>query len=87
MPKRRLTIDEEMWLIEFGVRVNKAIKKRGLNPNQVAKQLGVSRARMSQIIKGCPKGPIGILLFKRLCEKLNISTAYLMGIPKKGDLK
>ena len=79
MPTKPTTPDELEFLTEFGERLKLSLDRRQITQNQFAKSIGVSRARINQVIKGCPKSPIGIILLNKIVRKLNISSNYLLG--------
>ena len=79
MPTKPMTPDEHIFLVTFGERLSEALERRKMTQMQLAKDVGVNRARISQIVKGCPKAPCGIILFKKICSRLPIDANYLLG--------
>ena len=78
MPKRRMTANEEMLLIDVGERLDSILKRRNISQMELAKKLGVTRQRISQVVTGCPKGPAGILLIEKICSYFNINAHWLI---------
>ena len=67
---------------DIGKRLEMAIRDAGLQPSELCRKIGIKPQRLSTYTTGqvAPPAP----MVRELCEALNISADWLLGINKEG---
>lgn len=64
----------------LGKRLNALMKYKGFSQGYVAKETGISQARLSNILNG-KGGSVGIDIVEKLCFCLDVTPDFLIGFP------
>ena len=73
-PKRRAAIEEEGFLLELAEDIYIRMEKRGMTKADLARKLGVSRARITQFFNGT--GNMTLRTLYKLSHALNYEIAF-----------